>query len=54
MGEILEADKNLRIVLNLDPNNVSILAEQSNLTALKNAFSNAETSYTNKDYRQVR
>lgn len=54
IGEILEADKNLKIVLNLEPSNPSALAEQSNLIALKTAFSNAETSYSNKDYRQVR
>ena len=53
VGEIQEADKNLRIVLNLDPNNASIIAEQNNLIALKNAFTGAETSITNKDYRQV-
>ncbi len=53
MGEILEADKNLKIVLSLDPNNASILAEQKNLNALKSAVTSAETSYGNKDYRQV-
>lgn len=53
VGEILEADKNLKIVLNLDPNNATILTEQNNLTALKSAFAGAETSYSNKDYRQV-
>lgn len=53
MGEILEADKNLKIVMNLDPTNPNITTEQSNLSALKAAFSNAELSYKNKDYRQV-
>ena len=53
VGEIQEADKNLRIVLKLDPNNASITAEQNNLIALRNAFTGVETSYSNKDYRQV-
>lgn len=53
MGEIVEAEKNLKTVSKLDPKNLSIPTEQSNLNQLKTNFSNAESSYRNKDYRQV-
>lgn len=53
VGEVLEADKNLKIVSKLDPTNPSLPVEESNLLALKTAVSNAESSYQNKDYRQV-
>lgn len=53
LGDILEAETALKKLLEFDPNNESIFAEQKDITYVKKFLMDADAAYNVKDYRKV-
>jgi len=50
----VEAETMLKKLLEFDPNNESIAAEQKDLAYVQRFLKDAEAAYTAKDYRKVK
>lgn len=54
LGDIVEAETILKKLLEFDPNNESIAAEQRDLAYVQKFLKDADASYNAKDYRKVK
>lgn len=54
LGDIVEAETTLKKLLEFDPNNESIAAEQRDLAYVQKFLKDADASYNAKDYRRVK
>lgn len=53
LGDLVEADSALKKLLELDPTNKAIAAEQRNLAYVQKHLNDADTAYNAKDFRKV-
>lgn len=53
LGDILEAETALKKLLEFDPNNELISAEQKDITYVNKFLKDADAAYNVKDYRKV-
>ena len=53
LGDILEAETSLKKLMDFDPNNESIAAEQKDIAYVKKFLKDADAAYNAKDYRMV-
>lgn len=54
LGDIVEAETTLKRLLEFDPNNESVAAEQRDLAYVQKFLKDADVSYNAKDYRKVK
>lgn len=54
LGDILEAETTLKKLLEFDPNNESVSAEQRDITYVNKYLKDADAAYNAKDYRKVK
>lgn len=54
LGDIKEAETTLNRLIQFDPTNEAIAAEQTNLAYLQRFITEAEAAYNAKDYRKVK
>jgi len=54
LGDILEAETTLNKLLEFDPNNESVSAEQKDITYVRKFLKDADAAYNAKDYRKVK
>lgn len=54
MGELVEVETILKKLLEFDPNNESIAAEQRDLAYVHKFLKDADAAYNVKDYRKVK
>lgn len=54
LGDIVEAETIIKKLLEFDPNNESIVAEQRDLAYVQKFLNDADASYNAKDYRKVK
>lgn len=54
MGELVEVETILKKLLEFDPNNESIAAEQRDLAYVYKFLKDADAAYNVKDYRKVK
>jgi len=54
LGDILEAETTLKKLLEFDPINESVSAEQKDIEYVRKFLKDAEVAYNAKDYRKVK
>jgi len=54
LGDILEAETTLNKLLEFDPNNESVSAEQKDIAYVRKFLKDADAAYNAKDYRKVK
>lgn len=54
LGDILEAETTIKKLMEFDPNNEAIPAEQKNITYVTKFLKDADAAYNAKDYRKVK
>lgn len=54
LGDILEAETTLKKLLEFDPDNESIPAEQKDIAYVRKFLKDADTAYNAQDYRKVK